>query len=700
MAGCSQPANFFKEVHMWNRIKKWRPLTLSFFITLLFCLLFLGLCLLFHGLADFYTKTVYIWISVPFAAFFSLLPFSMLEVMLKILFFILCGLLAVFAVFLAAWKSKRDIILKIGGIVTLTYLFVLGYFALSGCLFLGHFYHTPYFWIPFLTCLVLFAALIVTNRSRNPQVIRGWKTTLSAGGMIAVVLATALVATPALTSTISSQNKLEDRSFTLEELVNYTSDILDDMKSTYTELVLLCGSPAKVVFPTYDTLEEDLIASARNLGKTEYPALRGYYPPVRLHNSNSVIFSDNVVGWFSPGSCEILVKNSLRNSALPQTAAHEYAHYKGFLRESEAEYIGTLICLTSDNPWIRYSGCYTVFSRTLEILKSLDALQEYNFLVQKYNAIFASAKEELVFSSDNGIPLTRLLPAFPLDATMQIEASGWVSFTCYLRSEKTLETFLDSFSDIRKLDWEVQTRYTEGDEDFVVKKTLTLSSFSELLKREDAAAVLQSLQTFLDTSAEFFGTGAAWSFTLDVEAGFTREEKLQNLSEEIRVLEESLSSEDQIVLTLFLSHTELESGDTHQAFMKELQKEAGDMREKLSALSENTASELWFVSEGSSNRLAAYFRIRVPKEVCPQDHMKAWIDQLECFGSRNYLYYSVSSTDLKSEEELKKEQEEAEKKRNLALSAMNPVSYFTFTSSGSDYPVALRYLMERELLQE
>ena len=47
---------------------------------------------------------------------------------------------------------------------------------------------------------------------------------------------------------------------------------------------------------------------------------------------------------------------------MPSTICHELAHLKGFIFEDDANFIGFLACITSDDPFFRYSGYMGVLS--------------------------------------------------------------------------------------------------------------------------------------------------------------------------------------------------------------------------------------------------------------------------------------------------------------------------------------------------
>ena len=62
---------------------------------------------------------------------------------------------------------------------------------------------------------------------------------------------------------------------------------------------------------------------------------------------------------------------------LPYTAAHEMAHQRGFAREDEANFIAFLVCMESDDPYIRYSGLMEVYSYVTNALYGADPNMYY-----------------------------------------------------------------------------------------------------------------------------------------------------------------------------------------------------------------------------------------------------------------------------------------------------------------------------------
>ena len=66
-------------------------------------------------------------------------------------------------------------------------------------------------------------------------------------------------------------------------------------------------------------------------------------------------------GQYSPFSFETFLNASFLPFEVPRAQAHEWAHVGGFTDEGDANYIGTLACLRSDDALIRYSGAYWTY---------------------------------------------------------------------------------------------------------------------------------------------------------------------------------------------------------------------------------------------------------------------------------------------------------------------------------------------------
>ncbi len=73
---------------------------------------------------------------------------------------------------------------------------------------------------------------------------------------------------------------------------------------------------------------------------------------------------------FYTGECNINMAYPDYN--LPFTAAHEFAHRHGILRENEANFVAFLVCIESDDPYINYSGYLNMYEYLISALYRTD----------------------------------------------------------------------------------------------------------------------------------------------------------------------------------------------------------------------------------------------------------------------------------------------------------------------------------------
>jgi len=104
-----------------------------------------------------------------------------------------------------------------------------------------------------------------------------------------------------------------------------------------------------------DELAGGAVAAMRKLGE-EYPTLSGFYPrPKPIFNSEP-FSAMGVTGIYSPFTIEANYNRDITAYNLPFTACHELSHLKGYMNEKEANYIGWLACIGSDDAYFNHSG--------------------------------------------------------------------------------------------------------------------------------------------------------------------------------------------------------------------------------------------------------------------------------------------------------------------------------------------------------
>lgn len=116
----------------------------------------------------------------------------------------------------------------------------------------------------------------------------------------------------------------------------------------------------------------------------QYPSLSGYTPrpkPVYLSEGLSYL---NITGIYIPFFFEANVNVDVCGYSIPATMMHELSHFKGYMREDEANFIAYLACRESGNDEFAYSGTM------LALQNSLNALYRADSVLYKETAVLIS----------------------------------------------------------------------------------------------------------------------------------------------------------------------------------------------------------------------------------------------------------------------------------------------------------------------
>ena len=96
--------------------------------------------------------------------------------------------------------------------------------------------------------------------------------------------------------------------------------------------------------------------TAMNRLAEQYPALSGHYPKAKPVMVSDILSIQQCSGVYSPFTVEANYNRDMVPYNIPHTICHEMSHLRGFMREDEANFIGYLACLGSEDADYRYSG--------------------------------------------------------------------------------------------------------------------------------------------------------------------------------------------------------------------------------------------------------------------------------------------------------------------------------------------------------
>ncbi len=106
-------------------------------------------------------------------------------------------------------------------------------------------------------------------------------------------------------------------------------------------------------------MEGQAILEMERMGM-QYPLLAGYYPDPKELTFSGFFSQQYILGYYFPFTMEANYNGMMYIANVPVTLCHELSHVKGFIYEDDANFIGYLACVSSDDAFFRYSGYLSV----------------------------------------------------------------------------------------------------------------------------------------------------------------------------------------------------------------------------------------------------------------------------------------------------------------------------------------------------
>lgn len=171
-------------------------------------------------------------------------------------------------------------------------------------------------------------------------------------------------------TTVDKKLDLDRTDVSPEELYQ-TASILADHVNEEAQNVKYQYNGFSIMPYTFDEMSKKLVeAYAKVCDEYDFiPRLSSRVKPVMLSEPWTYTHISGVYTYFTG---EANINTNFPDYTIPYTAAHEMAHQRGIAREDEANFIAFLVCIASDDPYIRYSGYLEVYEYVASSLYSAD----------------------------------------------------------------------------------------------------------------------------------------------------------------------------------------------------------------------------------------------------------------------------------------------------------------------------------------
>lgn len=155
-------------------------------------------------------------------------------------------------------------------------------------------------------------------------------------------------------STLDKQLGMERKAVAVTELAA-TAAWLCSEANALTPQVAYTVNGNSVMPYTYSEMNEKLLVSYEKLS-AEHPFLQQMDTRLKPVTFSETMSYMHLTGVYTYMTGEANINVDFPDFYVPFTAAHELAHQRGIAREDEANFIAFLVCITSDDPYLQYSG--------------------------------------------------------------------------------------------------------------------------------------------------------------------------------------------------------------------------------------------------------------------------------------------------------------------------------------------------------
>lgn len=208
--------------------------------------------------------------------------------------------------------------------------------------------------IPIFAIGYIIASNVATKKDESDETFFKWTRPLvSVFLIIFIILFTAFA--PAYNRYKLSKNLgLEQEPVTKTELVQ-TGIILTNLVKNDLQDITFDSAGSSVMPYDYYTLSKKLNQAYKSYAAKESYISHFYSNPKPIALSKPMLYT-HISGVYTFMTGESNVNTQYPDFLMPFTMAHEMAHQRGIAREDEANFVAFLVCINSDDPYIRYSG--------------------------------------------------------------------------------------------------------------------------------------------------------------------------------------------------------------------------------------------------------------------------------------------------------------------------------------------------------
>ena len=167
-------------------------------------------------------------------------------------------------------------------------------------------------------------------------------------------------------SPIGEKMGLEVRESSAEELYDVTVTVVDELNALADKIDFSNNGASVKPFGHDECV--DLCVKAYDKVREEYPFIGNFKAPVKRLAVSDLMTYTHISGVYSFYTGEANLNVNYPDFVNVYTMAHEMAHQRGIARENEANFVAFLVCIASDDPYMKYCGYLNIYQYLTEPL--------------------------------------------------------------------------------------------------------------------------------------------------------------------------------------------------------------------------------------------------------------------------------------------------------------------------------------------
>ncbi len=233
--------------------------------------------------------------------------------------------------------------------------------------------------LPFALALLIFCGVC---RARDKQ--RFWRFMMAILSVLALLysLFVFTIGCGYRGYTLDKKLGLYQQKVSVSELYTTADILLQKANALAVDLIAEEGG-ATVMPYSYAEMNDKLLSAYRAMGE-KYPFVQQMDTRLKSVSVSEWMSYTHITGVYSYMTGEANINNVFPDYTIPFTAAHELAHQRGIARENEANFIAFLVCISSDDSYIQYSGYINMLEYVTSALYSASP-DEYFRLAEGYS---------------------------------------------------------------------------------------------------------------------------------------------------------------------------------------------------------------------------------------------------------------------------------------------------------------------------